>query len=242
MHSFRHSGESRFSVHCFSYTTLDEDRGACGRKLGGGQRHAHVWLVDAWSGLKCATNPRLCQNTLDIQLGVNCIGILSKCSKRRGLRSVSGLVLIGLSFFVIIVCLLGWFTLERDRERIMAGIGENLKESLKTADDRKYIVTELERSEIVRDFELQTYGRNREIRDTLATFIRTEYGGQTGILGWLVDLSGLKEAEREMKARFDELARFRRLAIGREQRMIELKKEINKLLKATGLSEKYKIH
>jgi hypothetical protein len=40
----------------------------------------------------------------------------------------------------------------------------------------------------------------------------------------------------------DELARFRRMAIGREQKMIELKKEINELLKETGNAEKYKIH
>ena len=89
---------------------------------------------------------------------------------------------------------------------------------------------------------MQTYGRDREIRDTLATFIRTEYEGQTGILAWMVDLGGLKKTERELKAKFDELARFRRLAIGREQKMIELKKEINELLLTSGLSKKYKIH
>jgi len=32
------------------------------------------------------------------------------------------------------------------------------------------------------------------------------------------------------------------LAIGREQKMIDLKKEINELLQTCGLSEKYKIH
>ena len=58
----------------------------------------------------------------------------------------------------------------------------------------------------------------------------------------MVDLGRLKEAERELKAKFDELDRFRRMAIGREKKMIELKKEINELLKATGNSEKYKIH
>jgi polar amino acid transport system substrate-binding protein len=109
-------------------------------------------------------------------------------------------------------------------------------------EDRAYIVKELKRSGIVRDYELQTYGRNREIRDTLATFISTEYEGQTGILSWMVDLSGIKKAERELKTKFDELARFRRLAIGREQKMIDLKKEINELLQTCGLSEKYKIH
>ncbi len=120
--------------------------------------------------------------------------------------------------------------------------GEDAQQAYVNPQDRQYVVKELQRSGIVRDYELQTYGRNREIRDTLATFSRTEYESQTGMLTWLVDLSGLKEAERELKAKFDELTRFRRLAIGREQKMIELKKEINELLKANGLSEKYKIH
>ena len=120
--------------------------------------------------------------------------------------------------------------------------GEAAQEAYVNAEDREYIMTELDKSGIVRDYELQTYGRNRKIRDTLATFISTEYEGQTGVLSWMVDLSGLKEAERELKAKFDELARFRRLAIGREQKMIELKKEINELLNVAGNSEKYKIH
>ena len=47
-----------------------------------------------------------------------------------------GSVLAGLSFFVIIVCLLGWFTLEQNKEKILAGVSENLTELLKTADDR----------------------------------------------------------------------------------------------------------
>jgi PAS domain S-box-containing protein len=120
--------------------------------------------------------------------------------------------------------------------------GEAAQEAYVNPEDHEYIMTELERSGIIRDYKLQTYGHNRKIRDTLATFIRTEYEGQTGILSWLVDLSGLKEAEKELKAKFDELARFRRLAIGREQKMIDLKKEINELLQTCGLSEKYKIH
>ena len=120
--------------------------------------------------------------------------------------------------------------------------GEDASQAYVNPKDREYIVKELERSGIVRDYELQTYGRDRKIRDTLATIIRTEYKGRTGILAWLVDLSGLKETERELKAKFDELARFRRLAIGREQKMIELKKEINELLQASAMPEKYKIH
>jgi polar amino acid transport system substrate-binding protein len=120
--------------------------------------------------------------------------------------------------------------------------GENAQQAYVNPADREYILNELQQSGIVHDYELQTYGPNREIRDTLATFISTEYEGQTGILSWLVDLSGLKKAERELKAKFDELARFRRMAIGREQKMIELKKEINDTLKKSGFAGKYKIH
>jgi two-component system sensor histidine kinase/response regulator len=120
--------------------------------------------------------------------------------------------------------------------------GQSSLDTYVNPDDRKFILAELERSGIVRDFEMQAYGHSHEIRDTLATYIRTEYEGQTGVLAWMVDLSGIKDAERELKAKFDELARFRRLAIGREQKMIELKKEINELMKTCGMSEKYKIH
>lgn len=121
-------------------------------------------------------------------------------------------------------------------------VGQTAQEAYVNIEDRKHMLAELQRSGIVRDVELQTYGPGGEICDTLATFIRTEYEGRTGVLSWMVDLSGPKKAERELKERLDELARFRRLAIGREQKMIELKKEINELLKGTGHAEKYKIH
>ena len=127
-------------------------------------------------------------------------------------------------------------------ELFFSGKGQDAQEAYVNPKDREYIVKELEKSGIVRDYELQTYGRDQEIRDTLATFISTEYEGRTGILSWLVDLGDLKKAERELKAKFDELARFRRLAIGRELKMIELKKEINTILNECGLPEKYKIH
>ena len=58
----------------------------------------------------------------------------------------------------------------------------------------------------------------------------------------MADLSGPKNAERALKERLDELARFRRMAIVREQKMIDLKKEIKKLQKESGNEEKYKIH
>ncbi|MGB5748527.1 MAG: transporter substrate-binding domain-containing protein, partial [Desulfobacterales bacterium] len=68
--------------------------------------------------------------------------ILIKVAKKEqlavsfGSRWFRGLVLAGLSFFVIVVCLLGWYTLDKNKEQILAGIGEDLTETIITADDR----------------------------------------------------------------------------------------------------------
>ena len=69
-----------------------------------------------------------------------------------------------------------------------------------------------------------------------------EYEGQSAVLGWWTDITDIKATSEELKSKFDELARFRRMAIGRELKMIELKKEINDLIKANGAADKYKIH
>gem|GEM_PF-1107695 len=50
-----------------------------------------------------------------------------------------------------------------------------------------------------------------------------------------------RKAEEELKQRMDELLRFHNLAVGRELRMIELKKEVNELLRNAGQDEKYTI-
>ena len=50
-----------------------------------------------------------------------------------------------------------------------------------------------------------------------------------------------RKAEEELKERMDELVRFHDLTVGRELRMIELKKEVNDLLRKSGQDEKYTI-
>jgi PAS domain S-box-containing protein len=53
-----------------------------------------------------------------------------------GSRWFRGFVLAGLSLFVILVCLLGWFALKSNKEKIIAGISDKLVDNLKTANDR----------------------------------------------------------------------------------------------------------
>lgn len=55
------------------------------------------------------------------------------------------------------------------------------------------------------------------------------------------DITDKESTEATLKLKIDELLRFQNLTVGREISMIELKKEINELLKNAGLPEKYKI-
>ena len=55
------------------------------------------------------------------------------------------------------------------------------------------------------------------------------------------DISERKRAENELKKKNKELELFNRLAVGREIKMIELKKEINALLEDQGKEPRYEI-
>ena len=109
-------------------------------------------------------------------------------------------------------------------------------------EDRDYVMQALESTDTVRNYELRAFNAHGEIRDMLSNYNKIEYEGRTAILAWWTDITDIKATSEELKAKFDELARFRRMAIGRELKMIELKKEINDLRAEDGLAEKYKIH
>jgi len=55
------------------------------------------------------------------------------------------------------------------------------------------------------------------------------------------DITKRKQAEKELKDRMEDLERFSRLTINREEKMIQLKEEINSLLEKIGGDKKYKI-
>ena len=57
----------------------------------------------------------------------------------------------------------------------------------------------------------------------------------------LIDITQRKKAEEDLKRKMDELLQFQRLTVDRELKMIELKKEVNELLKGSGKDEKYRI-
>ena len=55
------------------------------------------------------------------------------------------------------------------------------------------------------------------------------------------DTTERKRAQEALRQNMEDLERFSKLTVGREERMIELKKEINELLRGSGQPDKYKI-
>ncbi len=72
---------------------------------------------------------------------------------------------------------------------------------------------------------------------TVKTPVRDDKGNVIGILGIFWDITEKKKMEEEIKKRIKELEQFYEMAVGRELRMIELKKEIESLEEELG---KYK--
>jgi PAS domain S-box-containing protein len=62
-----------------------------------------------------------------------------------------------------------------------------------------------------------------------------------GIVCTLEDITERKQAEKELKDRMEDLERFSRLTINREEKMIQLKEEINTLQEQMGKEKRYKI-
>ena len=64
-------------------------------------------------------------------------------------------------------------------------------------------------------------------------------GGPERIILVIEDITARKQAEENLRQNLEELERFNRAMVGRELRMIELKKEINELCRMTGEERRY---
>ncbi|MBW4491305.1 MAG: PAS domain S-box protein [Trichocoleus desertorum ATA4-8-CV12] len=76
----------------------------------------------------------------------------------------------------------------------------------------------------------------------LESFIQPLFGSDgmyLGHVGVTPDVTATVEAEEALRENMDELTRFNRVVVGRELRMIELKKEVNELLVRQGSERRY---
>ncbi len=67
-----------------------------------------------------------------------------------------------------------------------------------------------------------------------------QYRGKTSVMVVVRNVTDRKQAEKQLNQKLVELERFNRTMVGRENRMIELKAEVNALRQQLGLPEKYK--
>jgi PAS domain S-box-containing protein len=126
-------------------------------------------------------------------------------------------------------------------ETFGAKVGDASPQLYPHPEEREALIERMKRDGIARDHEIQMYDRHKRVRDMLVTFLPISYEGEEGVLGWLTDITERKQAERELQERMDELERFSSLTINREEKMIQLKQEINSLLEQAGREKKYKI-
>ena len=89
--------------------------------------------------------------------------------------------------------------------------------------------------------ELTALRKNKEEFPVQVSISSVKLKDKWNAVGFINDISESKAAEAELKKTMEEFERFNQLAHDREKKMIELKKEINSLLKEQGEKEKYKI-
>ncbi len=71
--------------------------------------------------------------------------------------------------------------------------------------------------------------------------IKDDKGNTIAVVAVNRDITDRKETERELAQHMEELERFNRLAVGREQRVIELKQRVNELLHELGRDAEYQM-
>jgi phosphoserine phosphatase RsbU/P len=109
--------------------------------------------------------------------------------------------------------------------------------SYKVEKERGNLIENLKKLRKIFNYELQLITKNgRTIDVILNSFISGEE-----MTGMVYDVTATKQVEHDLKKKMHDLQRFHNLTVGREIKMIELKKEINTLLRQSGKTEKYKI-
>ena len=121
------------------------------------------------------------------------------------------------------------------KELIGSDFSENFTEPKKAKEGYERVF----KKGIVIDYPLEMKHKNGSITSVLynASVYKDETGKVIGIFAAARDITERKNAEKKVHEKVEELEKFYKMAIGRELRMIELKKEIEKLKKK---SEKVK--
>ncbi|MCP5367230.1 MAG: PAS domain S-box protein [Hyphomicrobiales bacterium] len=105
------------------------------------------------------------------------------------------------------------FANPRFEEIFNIGVGEKAPDLYVDKTARDALIQRLKDDGRVDNHELQMYGQGDQVRDMLVTYLPINYQGEDGILGWLMDITERKEAERRVQES-EERLRFSLSAMG----------------------------
>lgn len=89
------------------------------------------------------------------------------------------------------------------------------------------------------EFEIVGMGGTRRYVETHASPLRDQDGKVQAVLAITRDLTERRRSELQIQQQLEELRRWRTATLGREERVLALKREVNELLQAAGQSERY---
>jgi PAS domain S-box-containing protein len=104
---------------------------------------------------------------------------------------------------------------------------DNLFRINKTEDNGEWVIRTKDGDKRIWEFHTTPLGRVSE--------------GKRVLHSLAIDITDQKRTEEELRNKIDELEKFNELTVGRELKMVELKKEVNEILKKYGEKEKYRI-
>jgi PAS domain S-box-containing protein len=87
-------------------------------------------------------------------------------------------------------------------------------------------------------YRIQSTGRSGWVIGTYVPY-RDAGGNILGVIGLIRDITERKKTEKDLESRCEENARLNQLMMGREKRIIELKREVDQLLKEAGKPLRY---
>lgn len=92
--------------------------------------------------------------------------------------------------------------------------------------------------ESTQEFEMHDDATGRDLWYTLSPYYSPE-GHIIGVIHSVRDITSQKQAEHELQRTVEVLERFNRMAVGREMRMVELKREVNDIATSNGQDQPY---
>ena len=120
-------------------------------------------------------------------------------------------------------------------------IGKPISDFLKFEDEAINIITALNETGV---WEGEYTGLRKDgttfVAYGLATVIKDMSGDSIGYQSAVLDITERKRVEEELQERMNELEIVYRATLGREERVIELKQEVNELLEQLGKNRKYR--